>query len=142
MSINLFPSPPLEARQVINDEYYLLHSPLLLSMGAGAREVKSCKEMIEGLSIVAYRRVSATLVVGASASGHPRQAIEINRPGTAKPQSGWTSSSLPEYSYRHERSSRQAQLTFNLSDSSACRVACAESDEASRCPSLNFSRME
>lgn len=49
------------------------------SMEAGTYEVETCEEMIEGLSFVAYRRVSTTLVAAAKGYGHAaRQVIEID----------------------------------------------------------------
>lgn len=46
---------------------------------AGTYDVETCEELIEGLSFVAYRRVSTTIGVAASRCGHgARQAVAID----------------------------------------------------------------
>jgi hypothetical protein len=46
---------------------------------AGTYDVETCEELIEGLSFVAYRRISTTIVVGADGYGRAaRQVIAID----------------------------------------------------------------
>jgi len=46
---------------------------------AGTYDVETCEELIEGLSFVAYRRVSTTIGIAASGYGHgARQVVAID----------------------------------------------------------------
>lgn len=46
---------------------------------AGTYDVETCEELIEGLSFVAYRRVSTTIGIAASCYGHgARQVVAID----------------------------------------------------------------
>lgn len=46
---------------------------------AGTYEIETCEELIEGLSFVAYRRISTTIVIAVSGYGHgARQVVAID----------------------------------------------------------------
>ncbi|AGK59911.1 hypothetical protein HYPDE_41213 [Hyphomicrobium denitrificans 1NES1] len=46
---------------------------------AGTYEIETCEELIDGLSFVAYRRVSTTIVIAANGYGHgARQVVAID----------------------------------------------------------------